>query len=43
MNYRRRRQLMTAFAVLAAIAFAAKFYKAYHRGEITQSRVKPLN
>ena len=27
MNYRRRRQLMTAFAVLAAIAFAAKFYK----------------
>jgi hypothetical protein len=40
---RRRQQLMTVLAIVAAIALSAKFIKAYWRGEITQSRVKPLN
>jgi hypothetical protein len=31
------------FAVVATLAIAAKIYKAYWRGETTQSRVKPLN
>jgi hypothetical protein len=43
MNRRRRQQLMTVFAIVAAIAVSAKFIKAIWRGEITQSRVKPVN
>jgi hypothetical protein len=43
MNRRRRQQIMTIFAIVAALAFSAKFIKAAWRGEITQSRVKPLN
>ena len=43
MNRRRRQQLMTVVAIVAAVAFSAKFIKAVWRGETTQSRVKPLN
>jgi hypothetical protein len=43
MHRRRRQQIMTVFAVVATLAIAAKIYKAYWRGETTQSRVKPLN
>ena len=43
MNYHRRRQLITIVAILATVAVAAKFIKAIYRGEVTQSRVKPLN
>ena len=43
MNRRRRQQMLTIFAIVAAIAFSAKFFKAAWRGETTQSRVKPLN
>ena len=34
---------MTALAVLATVAFAAKYIKAYYRGDTMQSRVRPLN
>ena len=43
MNYHRRRQLIAFVAILATVAVAAKFIKAIYRGEVTQSRVKPLN
>jgi hypothetical protein len=43
MNRRRRQQLLTVFAVIATLAVGAKVFKAYWRGDITQSRVKPLN
>ncbi len=43
MNRRRRQQLLTVLAIVAAVAVAAKVFKAVLRGETTQSRVKPLN
>jgi hypothetical protein len=43
MNDRRRQQIMSILAIVAVIAVSAKFIKAIWRGEITQSRVKPLN
>ncbi len=43
MHRRRRQQIMTVFAVVAVLAVGAKVFKAYWRGETTQSRVKPLN
>ena len=42
MNPRTRRMLSVAFALIAAAAFGAKLFKAYHRGDVTQSRVKPV-
>jgi hypothetical protein len=43
MNRRRRQQMMTVFAIVAVVAVSAKFIKAIWRGDVTQSRVKPLN
>ena len=42
MNFRTRRKLSAAFALIAALAFGAKLYRTYHRGETIQGSVKPL-
>ena len=43
MNPRFRRRLSMAFAVVAVLALGAKIFKGYHRGDVTQSRVKPVS
>ena len=43
MRVHQRRRLMTAFAILAGLAVAAKIYKAYYRGDTMQSRVRVVN
>ena len=42
MNFRTRRKLSAAFAIVAALALGAKLFKAYHRGETIQGGVRPL-
>lgn len=42
MNFRTRRMLSAAFALIAAVAFGAKLFKAYYRGETVQGSVRPV-
>ena len=42
MNFRTRRRLSAAFALIAAVVFGAKLFKAYHRGEMIQGSVRPV-
>ncbi|HRK18415.1 MAG TPA: hypothetical protein PK970_05615 [Hyphomicrobiaceae bacterium] len=40
--FRNRRQLLTVLGVVGVALIAAKLVRAYHRGDVIQKNVKPI-